>query len=161
MAGGLREVILPLNLLSKIQCLCLGSSKQEKPVAGGRGPKEGCEPAPSRSSGWETWGCSARGREGWRLQTLKLPSSTYQWFIEKRESSFLHISDRVQGNGFKLKEDAFRWDTRRKYFNVRVVRHQYRLPREVLDAPGGWKCSRPGEMGLWATWSCRWYLCLW
>jgi len=27
-----------------------------------------------------------------------------------------------------------------------------RLPREAVDAPP-WQCSRPGWMGLWATWS--------
>jgi len=56
------------------------------------------------------------------------PITTFQYlkgvYRKDREGLFLReCSGRMRHNGFQLKEDTFRLDTRKKNYTVRVVRH--------------------------------------
>jgi len=42
--------------------------------------------------------------------------------------------DRTRCNGFKLRDDIFRPDIRKKIFIMRVLKHWNRLPSKVVDA---------------------------
>lgn len=43
--------------------------------------------------------------------------------------------DSIRGNSSKLKESVFKLDIRKKCVTLRVVRHNNRLPRDVVAAP--------------------------
>jgi len=112
--------------------------------------------------GMEDLSCQERLRELWLFNLEKrrvrgdlIAAFQYLKGTYKKDAEGVFTrtcGDRTRGNGFKLKEGRFRLDIRKKFFTMRAVRHWHRLPRDVVDAPP-WKCSRPGWMGLSATWS--------
>jgi len=64
-----------------------------------------------------------------------------------------------RGNGFKLKEEIFRLDIRKKFFTHRTVRHWHQLPGEAMYAPSleALKARLDGALDTWAAgWHCPW-----
>ena len=93
----------------------------------------------SINAGWAENGFkekAARRALEW-LQGDLIAASQYLKGVYRKagEEHFMRsASNRMRGNGFKLKKGRFRLDIRKKFFTVRVARHWNRLPREVVDA---------------------------
>lgn len=49
-------------------------------------------------------------------------------------SSVLH-TDKISGNGQKLKHMKLHLNTRKNFFTGRVVKHRRRFPEEVVESP--------------------------
>ncbi|KFQ24623.1 hypothetical protein N331_01772, partial [Merops nubicus] len=78
---------------------------------------------------------SLEKRRLWRdlIATLQYLKGAYKKAGEGLFTRF--CSDRRRGNGFKLEKGRFRLDIKKKFFNMRVIDHWNRLPRQVVEAP--------------------------
>jgi len=86
-----------------------------------------------------------------RLQGDLIAAFQYLKRVYRKAGEGLLIRDcsnRMRGNGSKLKEGRFRLDIRKKFFTLRVVRHRNKLPKEAVDASSreGFKARLDGAL---------------
>ena len=92
-----------------------------------------------------------------RLRGHLIVAFQYLKVAYKQEGEWLFTrvdSDRKRGNGLKLRQGRFRLDIRKKFFTQRVVTCQYRLSKEVVDAPSleAFKARLDVALGRLAYW---------
>ena len=61
---------------------------------------------------------------------------------------FSPVTDRMRGNGLKLCQGRFGWDTWKNFFSERVVRHWLRMLREVVKSPFLKVCKERVDVAL-------------
>ncbi|KAK4829209.1 hypothetical protein QYF61_002474 [Mycteria americana] len=87
--------------------------------------------------------------------------NVYKYLVEGNEGEGTRLfpvvsSDRIGGNGHKLKYRKFLLNTSKHLFTVRVVKHWHRLPREVVESPSleMFKSRLDMALGNCSGWPC-------